>query len=100
LRLPCPDSTVAAALVLAVLLGGMPLTLGVAVQNHGPMFTLNICQPLHSFDRSPVTVLAVMPERPATLEYLCEGERCQAPVSALRLRDADAPDPPPPKARV
>jgi hypothetical protein len=98
LRLKRPDHTVAAVLALAVLLGGMPLTLGVVVQDHGPMFTLNICHPLQSFDRSPVPVLAVMPEHPAVREHLPERGHAAAPAQPLRLRAADAPDPPPPKA--
>lgn len=99
MKLARPDRTAAVVLALAVLLGGMPLMLGVTVVRDGaPAFTINICHPLHSFDRSPAPMLAVMTVHPATNGWLPERGRACAPAPTLRARTADAPDPPPPKS--
>lgn len=100
MKLGRPDRAAAALLALMVLLGGTPLTLGVVVHSEGPMFTLNICHPAQTFDHSPVPMLAVMPEHPAMREFLPERGRAGTPAQTLRVRAADAPDPPPPKARA
>ncbi len=101
MRLGRPDRAAAALLALAVLLGAMPLTLGVTLErNHGPVFALNICHPPQGCDRSPVTVIAVMPQPPVMRAWLPQCAPAEASEQAPRLREADAPDPPPPKTRA
>jgi hypothetical protein len=95
-----PDRATVAMVALAVLLGGMPLTLGMAVHGSEAMFTLDICHPLQSFSYSPVVVVAIIPGSPAIASALSEYGRFPVPASVLRVRAADAPDPPPPKART
>ena len=51
-----PSRAAATVVALAVLLGGMPLTLGVVVRSSEAMFTLDICHPVQSFSHSPVAV--------------------------------------------
>lgn len=93
-----PDCATAAIVALAVLLGGMPLTLGVVVHSSEAMFTLDICHPVQSFSHSPVVAMAIVPGAPAVAQVLPECGRYPVPASPLRVRVADAPDPPPPKA--
>lgn len=96
-----PHGRAAAAIVaLAVLLGGMPLTRGIVVHSSEAMFTLDICHPLQSFSHSPVPVMAIMPGAPAVAQFLPERRCFATPSHPPRLRAADAPDPPPPKART
>ncbi|HVA39592.1 MAG TPA: hypothetical protein VNF49_02940 [Candidatus Binataceae bacterium] len=95
-----PDAAVAAILVLAVLLGGMPLTLGIVVHSSEAMFTLDICHPVQSFSHSPVAVAAIIPDSPAVARLLPECGRYPVPRATLRVRAAAAPDPPPPETRA
>jgi hypothetical protein len=87
-------------LVLAVLLGGMPLTLGITVHSSEAMFTLDICHPVQSFSHSPVSVVAIIPGSPAVAQFLPECGRYAFADQARRVRAADSPDPPPPEARA
>jgi hypothetical protein len=84
----------------ALLLGGMPLRLGIVVHSPEAMFTLDICHPMQSFSHSPVPVLAIMSGSPTVAQFLPQWGRSAAPAQPLRLRAADAPDPPPPKTRA
>lgn len=93
-----PDRTTAAIVALAMLLGGMPLTLGIVVHSSEAMFTLDVCHPMQSFSHSPVVAMAIIPRSPAVARVLPDRGRYSVPASALRARVADAPDPPPPKA--
>ena len=96
-----PDRATAAIVALAILLGGMPLTLGiVVVHSSEAAFTLDICHPVQSFSHSPVTMAAIFPDSPAVAQFLPDRGRYPAPIVALRMRAADAPDPPPPKTRA
>jgi hypothetical protein len=95
-----PSSAAAAIVALALLLGGMPLTLGIVVHSPEAMFTLDICHPVQSFSHSPVPVLAIMPGSPTVAQFLPQWGRCATPAQPPRPRAADAPDPPPPKARA
>ena len=95
-----PGHAAAAIVALAVLLGGMPLTLGVVVHNSEAMFTLDICHPVQSFSHSPVGVIAIIPGSPTVARCLPESGRYSVPRTTLSARAADAPDPPPPKARA
>jgi hypothetical protein len=95
-----PGPVAAAIVALAMLLGGMPLTLGIVVHSSEAMFTLDICHPAQSFSHSPVPVVAIMLGSPTAAQLLPELGRSSTPAQPLRLRAADAPDPPPPKARA
>lgn len=85
---------------LAVLLGGMPLALGIVVHSSEAMFTLDICHPVQSFNHSPVPVVAIIPGSPAVARFLPECGRYRVAAQELRESAADAPDPPPPKAHA
>ena len=97
-RLRRPDRATAAMVALAILLGGMPLTLGIVVHSSQAMFTLDICHPVQSFSHSPVAVVAIIPDSPAVAEFLPERGLYAVPPAPRRSRAADAPDPPPPRA--
>jgi hypothetical protein len=99
-RLRRPDRATAAIVALAILLGWMPLTLGIVVHTSDAMFTLDICHPVQSFSHSPVAVVAIRPGSPALAQFLPECGRYPVRTAALRVRAADAPDPPPPKTRA
>jgi hypothetical protein len=94
-----PGRAAAAIVALALLLGGMPLTLGVVVHSSEAMFTLDICHPVQSFSHSPVAVVAIIPGAVALAQCLAESRRYAVPrTTTLSARVPDAPDPPPPKA--
>jgi hypothetical protein len=95
-----PGPAIAVVVALALLLGGMPLTLGIVVHSPEAMLTLDICHPVQSFSHSPVPVLAIMPGSPTVAQFLPQSGRSATPAQPLRLRAADAPDPPPPKTRA
>ena len=96
-----PGRAAAAIVALAMLLGGMPLTLGIVVHSSEAMFTLDICHPEQSFSNSAVAVVAIIPASPAVAQFLPESGRYYSVTRAtLSVRAADAPDPPPPKTRA
>ena len=99
-RLRCPHRASVVIVVLAVLLGGMPLTLGIVVHSSEATFTLDICHPVQSFSHSPVPVVAIIPGSPAVAQFLPECGRYAFAAQELRVRAADSPDPPPPKAHA
>ena len=66
------DAALAAILALAVLLGGMPLTLGIVVHSTEAMFTLDICHPLQSFSHSPMVVAGIIPDSSGIARFLPE----------------------------
>ena len=95
-----PGRTAAAIVALAVLLGGMPLTLGVVVHSSEVLFTLDICHPVQSFSHSSVAMIALIPGSPTVAQLLVESRLYSVPRATPSARVADAPDPPPPKARA
>jgi hypothetical protein len=96
-----PGAATAAIVALAILFGGMPLTLGiVVVHSSEATFTLDICHPVQSFSPSPVTMAAIFPDSPAVAQLLPDRGRYAVSTMTLRARAADAPDPPPPKTRA
>jgi len=99
-RLRCPGRASVVIVALALLLGGMPLTLGIAVHSSEAMFTLDICHAVQSFSHSPVSVVAIIPGSPAVAQFLPEWGHYPPETQELRVRAAAAPDPPPPKARA
>jgi hypothetical protein len=64
------------------------------------MFTLDICHPVQSFSHSPVAMVAIIPTLPCIVQFLPESGRYAVPLTTLSARASDAPDPPPPKARI
>ena len=99
-RLRFPERASAVIVVLALLLGGMPLTLGIVVHSSEAMFTMDICHTVQSFSHSPASVVAIIPGSPAVAEFLPECGHCPSAAQELRVCAAAAPDPPPPKARA
>jgi len=99
-RLRCSDRIYATIVALAVLLGGMPLTLGIVVRSSEATFALDVCHPVQSFSHSPVLVVAIIPGSPAVAQFPPECGRYRSAAQELRVRAADAPDLPPPKARA
>jgi hypothetical protein len=85
---------------LALLLGGMPLTLGLVVHSSEAMFMLDICHTVQGFSHSPVSVVAIIPGSPAVAQFLPECGQYPPPAAEPRLRAAKVPDLPPPKARA
>jgi hypothetical protein len=85
---------------LALLLGGMPPTLGIAVHSSEAMFTPDICQATQLFSHSPVSVVGIIPSSPAVTQFLPEARDYPPALQAQRVRAAATPDPPPPEARV
>lgn len=73
-----PGPAAVAIVALAVLLGGMPLTLGVVVHSSEAMFTLDICHPVQSFSHSSVAVVSIIPGSVALAQCLAESERYAA----------------------
>lgn len=95
-----PDGFTAAIVAFAMLLGGMPLTLGIVVHSSEAAFTLDICHPVQTFSHSPEAVAAIVPGSPVVAQSLPECGSYSIQTTALRMRAADAPDPPPPKTRA
>jgi hypothetical protein len=90
-RIRRPARAAVAIVSLAVLFGGIPLTLGVVVHSSEAMFTLDICHPVHSFSHSPVAVVAIIPDSPTCAECLPEWGRFALPSATVSARPADAP---------
>lgn len=92
----------AQALIVALLVGGLPLFTGVIVTraNGAPALTLNICNPLPGLNQgagfSAVPLVDGQPviEKPSSYTTAYE-----AP-SPLAVRAGESPDPPPPKPSV
>lgn len=87
----------AVSLALAVMIGGMPLTLKAIQQSRETIITLDICHPVQTWTFSPLSVLAVFPDTPVIAPRWFESYRTAA-VTPSKIRAADPPDPPPPKA--
>jgi hypothetical protein len=90
-RIRRPARAAVAIVSLAVLFGGIPLTLGVVVHSSEAMFTLDICHPAHSFSHSPVAVVAIISDSPTCAECLPEWGRFALPSATVSARPADAP---------
>jgi hypothetical protein len=86
----------AVLLAIAVLIGGMPLSMPAMRQRREAAFTLDICHPAQTWTFSPISVIAVFPDRPAATPPFLQ-RKIPATRLTLKIRDADAPDPPPPK---
>jgi hypothetical protein len=92
-------SWIAEAVVIVLLVGGLPMFEGIIVTpNHGgPSITLNICHPRpglnqgSGFSATPLTPPPRVAEKPALLGLVSTG-----PLSSL-VRAYERPDIPPPK---
>jgi hypothetical protein len=90
---------IAAALIVARLLGGLPLLSGVIIttSDSGPAFTLDICHPLpglnHSSGFSPVPLV----DGPPSLDQPFPCGIVYQPQTPPVIGASEAPDPPPPK---
>ena len=91
-----PGAIAASLVAIALLAGGMPLSVGVVM--HGPeaTFSLDICHPVQSLGHSPLPVSAIARAAEAEESLPQSGQLKEAPAP-IRTRAADAPDPPPPK---
>jgi len=92
-----PDGLTAAIVALAVLLGGMPLTLGIIIHGSEATFTLDVCHPLQKLSNSPAPVVAPIPIAPQVAKLMPKRGEAAADCIVLRDRAAEPPDPPPPR---
>ena len=99
-RLNAPGRAFAVVVTLALLLGGMPLTLGIAVHSSEAMFIPDICHTTQLFSLSPVSVVAIIPSSPAVTQFLPEARDYPPALQAQRVRAAATPGPPPPEPLV
>lgn len=89
----------AQTLIVALVIGGLPLFTGVIVTrtNGAPALTLNICNPLPGLNQgagfSPVPLVDGQPDIEKPYSYLTAYEAPSQPV----IRAGEPPDPPPPK---
>jgi hypothetical protein len=89
----------AQTLIIALLVGGLPLFTGVIVTrtNGAPALTLNICNPLPGLNQGagfpPVPLVHGQPNIEKPDSYLTAYEVPPRPV----IRAGEPPDPPPPK---
>ena len=90
---------IARILVLAILLGGLPLaaTEMLANSHAAPAFTLDICQPLASFDIAQATCTLAMPPPFALLHRPIDLHVAAVYFVRSSTLAPEAPDPPPPK---
>lgn len=91
---------VAAALIVALLIGGLPSLSGVIVTrtDGGPVLTVNICHPPPGLDRSSgFSPVPLMEEPPSPGRLLPCGIVYEAETVRM-IRAGEAPDPPPPKS--
>ena len=89
---------IARVTVLALLLGGMPITTGVIVAGDStPAFTVDICHPLQSLEQPSLPVFAHPPRAVALAPSDRDCATCNIVVTGLRSRLADSPDPRPPE---
>jgi hypothetical protein len=89
---------IAGALIVAVLIGGLPVLTGVVVvADSKPAFTLDICHPvsgaLHGLDQSEAPVIPTH----AAAQFPMELGAAPEFVATFSPRENKAPDPPPPK---
>jgi hypothetical protein len=84
----------------AILLGGMPVVASAFRQDTQPAFSLDICHPIQAINTASAGCSLPTLVR-CFVSYLV-GESALDPVAATIMiaRAAEAPDPPPPKARV
>jgi hypothetical protein len=92
--------TLRSVLVVVLLLSSTPLTSGIVIVSGSsqPEFTINICQPIHSFDRVSNTFAGpAVNVPPFVLSFL--GSLTATPSARVVERNV-APDTPPPKPFV
>ncbi len=89
---------IACCLMLALLMGALPISSGVTIQGRQPTFTLDICHPLQA---------AVQSSSPSSAPLVPSHALAQPPTECGAERDSflpwlsrvgEAPDPPPPRS--
>ncbi len=91
---------VACALVVALLVGGLPMLSGlVVVQDSRPAFTLDICHPIGGVTHTFSSEAPLIPT-PAIAQTLRESGVAYNFVIRLCSRIGEAPNPPPPERRA
>jgi hypothetical protein len=94
------SAVIAQALIVALLLGGLPLLSGVIItRTHGaPALTLNICHPLPGLNQgSGFSAVPLVDGQPSVEQPFCCGTAEDARTPAV-IRASETPDPPPPKS--
>lgn len=84
----------------AILFGGMPVVASAFRQDTQPAFSLDICHPIQAIDTAAAG--CSLPTLARCYVSHVIGESGFDPVTATIMiaRSGEAPDPPPPKARV
>ena len=91
---------VACALIVALLLGGLPMLSGlVVVQDSRPAFTLDICHPIGAVTHTFSSEAPLIPT-PAIAQTLRESGAAYDFVIRFSSRIGEAPNPPPPERRA
>jgi hypothetical protein len=90
---------VALALIVAILVGGLPMLTGVMVtaQDSRPAFSLDICHPIGGAAHTLTPCEAPLVPAHGVAQTLRESGMADAPVIKLTSRLNEAPTPPPPK---
>jgi hypothetical protein len=84
-------------LACALILAGMPTITAVIVVDSKPAFTLDICHPLQSIDRTSGASTIALPSSQPPAQALAQNGVATDPAVVRRIRPSDKPDPPPPK---
>jgi hypothetical protein len=87
-------------LACALILASMPTITGVIVIDSKPAFTLDICHPLQSADRSSGTSIIALPPPQRPAQVLAQKGAATDSAAVRPIRPSDKPDPPPPKIRA
>jgi len=90
---------IACTLIVAILVGGLPMLTGVVVaaQDSKPAFTLDICHPVGGAAHTLTPCEAPLVPAPGVAQTLHESGVVDGPVIKLTSRLNEAPTPPPPK---
>lgn len=93
------SAIIAQALIVALLIGGLPLFTGVIVTRAGgaPALTLNICNPLPGLNQGFGFSAVPLPDGQPPVEQLSFRGTAQETRAIPVLHPGDPPDPPPPK---
>jgi hypothetical protein len=94
---------IAGALILALLLGGLPMLTGVVIVSDStsqPAFTVDICHPLGAVTQTLNTAEAPLIPAQLLWQTLPDSGSADQSVITLRSRLGEAPIPPPPRSAL
>jgi hypothetical protein len=93
------SAMVAQALIVALLVGGLPLLSGVIITRTegAPAFTLNICHPLPGLNHGSGFSAVPLVDGPPALDKPSPRGAADDSQTPPVIRASEAPDPPPPK---